>query len=67
MGTVQTDPRFYALYLELAADYDLPLRMVGHAGERSAGLRLSRPGGGTGASPSPTISLADLGSCRPAR
>ncbi len=43
MGTVQTDPRFYALYLELAADYDLPLRMVGHAGERRLGFASRGP------------------------
>ena len=29
MGTVQVDPRFFETYLELAAEYGLPLRMVG--------------------------------------
>ena len=28
MGTMQADPRFFAVYLELAAEYRLPLRMV---------------------------------------
>ncbi|THD76234.1 MAG: ChbG/HpnK family deacetylase [Phenylobacterium sp.] len=29
MGTVQLDPRFFEIYVELAADFRLPLRMVG--------------------------------------
>ena len=43
MGTVQTDPRFFALYVELAAEYDLPLRMVGQAGERMLGFSSREP------------------------
>jgi len=43
MGTVQTDPRFFALYLDLAAEYDLPLRMVGEAGERMLGFKSRQP------------------------
>ena len=29
MGTVQVDPRFFEIYVELAAEFRLPLRMVG--------------------------------------
>ena len=29
MGTMQVDPRFFEIYLELGAEYRLPLRMVG--------------------------------------
>jgi chitin disaccharide deacetylase len=43
MGTVQTEPRFFGLYLELAAEYDLPLRMVGQAGERALGFASRDP------------------------
>lgn len=31
MGTMQVDPRFFGIYLELGAEYRLPLRMVGES------------------------------------
>ncbi len=43
MGTVQTDARFYDVYAELAAEYRLPLRMVGASGERALGFRSRQP------------------------
>jgi chitin disaccharide deacetylase len=43
MGSVQTDPRFYAVYLDLAAEYDLPLRMAGKSGERAMGFPCRQP------------------------
>lgn len=38
MGSVQTDPRFYAIYLDLAAEFRLPLRMASKSGERALGF-----------------------------
>ena len=38
MGTMQIDPRYFALFVDLAADYDLPLRMFGAAAERQLGF-----------------------------
>ncbi len=38
MGTLQFDPRFYAIYLDLAVEYRLPLRMTGAGGERALGF-----------------------------
>jgi chitin disaccharide deacetylase len=43
MGSVQTDPRFYAIYLDLAAEFDLPLRMVSAGGERRLGFPCRGP------------------------
>lgn len=43
MGTVQTDPRFYAVYAELAAEYDLPLRMVSSFDEAKLGFPSRAP------------------------
>jgi predicted glycoside hydrolase/deacetylase ChbG (UPF0249 family) len=43
MGSVQTDPRFYAVYLDLAAEYRLPLRMAGKSGERAMGFACRQP------------------------
>jgi chitin disaccharide deacetylase len=43
MGSVQTDARFYAVYLDLAAEYDLPLRMAGKSGERAMGFACRQP------------------------
>ena len=43
MGSVQTDARFYAVYLDLAAEFDLPLRMAGKSGERAMGFRCRQP------------------------
>jgi len=38
MGTMQIDPRYFALFVELAAQYDLPLRMFGSGAERKLGF-----------------------------
>jgi hypothetical protein len=43
MGAVQTDPRFHALYIDLAAEFRLPLRMAGESGERVLGFECRRP------------------------
>jgi predicted glycoside hydrolase/deacetylase ChbG (UPF0249 family) len=43
MGTLQFDPRFHALYLDLAVEYRLPLRMVGIGGERAVGFGCRAP------------------------
>jgi len=48
MGSVQIDPRFFAIYAELAAEYDLPLRMVGEAGERALGFASRAPAAALG-------------------
>lgn len=38
MGTMQVDPRYFALFVELAAEYDLPMRMFGTGAERRLGF-----------------------------
>lgn len=38
MGAMQIDPRYFALFVDLAAQYDLPLRMFGPAAERQLGF-----------------------------
>ena len=38
MGTMQVDPRYFALLVDLAADYDLPLRMWGPRAEQQLGF-----------------------------
>jgi len=38
MGTMQVDARFFAIFLELAQAYDLPLRMFGARAERELGF-----------------------------
>jgi len=43
MGSVQTDARFFAVYAELAVEFDLPLRMAGVSGERALGFECRRP------------------------
>jgi chitin disaccharide deacetylase len=48
MGTVQTDPRFFAVYAELAAEYDLPLRMVGADHEAAMGFASRGPAAALG-------------------
>jgi hypothetical protein len=48
MGSVQTDARFFAVYAELAAEYRLPLRMVGASGERALGFESRRPAAALG-------------------
>ena len=38
MGTMQLEPRFAAIFLEMAAAYDLPVRMIGASVEQRLGL-----------------------------
>jgi hypothetical protein len=38
MGTMQIDPRFFAIYVKLAAKYRLPLRMVGQSQDERLGF-----------------------------
>lgn len=38
MGTVQLDPRYFDIYLELAAEYDLPMRLSGWSSEKVIGF-----------------------------
>lgn len=38
MGTVQVEPRFFEVYAELAAEFRLPLRMVGERGDAALGF-----------------------------
>ncbi|MES2895309.1 MAG: polysaccharide deacetylase family protein [Pseudomonadota bacterium] len=38
MGAMQLEPRYADLFLELAAAYDLPVRMIGASAERRLGL-----------------------------
>jgi predicted glycoside hydrolase/deacetylase ChbG (UPF0249 family) len=38
MGTLQLRPEFFDLYLELAVEFDLPLRMAGAASQRVVGF-----------------------------
>jgi len=39
MGTVQIDPRFFDIYLGLAEEFDLPLRMVSETQDAQLGLQ----------------------------
>jgi len=48
MGVVQTEPRYYDLYLELAADYRLPLRMAGKNAEGALGFPIRAPAAALG-------------------
>jgi predicted glycoside hydrolase/deacetylase ChbG (UPF0249 family) len=43
MGTMQIMPGYYALYLKLAVDYRLPLRMAGAADEKRLGFACREP------------------------
>jgi len=43
MGALQTEPRYYELYLELAAQYQLPLRMAGKRAEGALGFPIRTP------------------------
>ena len=47
MGANQTEPRFYEIYLELAAEYRLPVRMAGRNAEAQLGLSGPRAGART--------------------
>jgi predicted glycoside hydrolase/deacetylase ChbG (UPF0249 family) len=42
LGTLQRRPEFFDLYLDLAVDFRLPLRLGGAAGEQSAGFPFRR-------------------------
>ena len=43
MGANQTEPRFYENYLELAAEYRLPVRMAGRNAEAQLGFPVREP------------------------
>lgn len=43
MGVNQTEPRYYALYLELAEEYRLPVRMAGRNAEGQLGFPARAP------------------------
>ena len=43
MGANQLEPRYYALYLELAAEYRLPVRMAGKGADAALGFPLRAP------------------------
>ena len=45
MGTLQLRPDFFDVYLELAVDFGLPLRMAGASGERAIGFPFRRARG----------------------
>ena len=38
MGTMQTDPRYFVIYVKLAAEFRLPLRMVGQSQDERLGF-----------------------------
>jgi predicted glycoside hydrolase/deacetylase ChbG (UPF0249 family) len=42
MGTVQLKPEFFDIYLELAAEFGLPMRMTGQSAERAIGFPARR-------------------------
>jgi hypothetical protein len=48
MGTMQLEPRYYALYLELAAEYRLPVRMAGRNAEANLGFPVRGPAAARG-------------------
>ena len=66
MGTVQTDPRFYAIYLDLAAEYACRCAWSA-SGETRAGLRVPPRPPPSAAWSSPTTSCRRAGGCRPAQ
>ncbi|HUZ11755.1 MAG TPA: polysaccharide deacetylase family protein [Caulobacteraceae bacterium] len=43
MGTMQIDPRYYEIYLQLGAQYRLPLRMAGARAEAQLGFPIRAP------------------------
>jgi chitin disaccharide deacetylase len=43
MGTLQVEPRFYEIYLELGREFDLPVRMAGSAADRQLGFATRAP------------------------
>lgn len=48
MGVNQMEPRCYALYVELAAEYRLPLRMAGKAADGALGFPIRAPADAAG-------------------
>jgi predicted glycoside hydrolase/deacetylase ChbG (UPF0249 family) len=48
MGTMQMEPRYAALFLELAAAYDLPVRMIGASVEQRLALDCRAPAAAMG-------------------
>jgi chitin disaccharide deacetylase len=43
MGTLQIEPRFYEIYLELGGEFRLPVRMAGSGAERQLGFAIRAP------------------------
>jgi hypothetical protein len=43
MGVLQIEPRYYEIYLELAHEFRLPLRMAGSRAERALGFPIRAP------------------------
>lgn len=43
MGVLQIDPRYYEIYLELGAEYRLPVRMAGKNAENQLGFPIRAP------------------------
>ncbi|HZZ89800.1 MAG TPA: polysaccharide deacetylase family protein, partial [Caulobacteraceae bacterium] len=43
MGANMTDPRFYEIYLELAEEYRVPVRMAGRGAEQQLGFPIHQP------------------------
>ena len=65
MGTMQLRPEFFDVYLEMAVDFRLPLRMAGASAERLVGFPFRRPRGrGRRRVPRPLRDLADVGVAR---
>ena len=65
MGTLQLRPEFFDVYLELAVDFGLPLRMAGGSAETSGRLPVPPPRRPRRASCSPTTScMAPMGARR---
>lgn len=48
MGTVQVRPEFFEVYLDLADEYRLPMRLSGAESERALGFPFRRPAGDRG-------------------
>lgn len=48
MGTLQLEPKYFEIYLEMAEAYDLPLRMVSPRGEEVAGFPSRAPAAARG-------------------
>ena len=43
MGTLQIEPRYFAIYLKLAVEFDLPMRMAGASAQKQIGFPYREP------------------------